>query len=109
MLYLIYAESAYYAGYGQHFVVKAESEDEARDLAENDVNDYFYEQDYDQLLEDGHLDEDDVLTGEAPGRIVSCGLFDEEHECWAYYLQPDQAEFYIPVNFSREKFLKRYD
>jgi hypothetical protein len=59
-LYVVYFESANYAGYGEHCLVWAESEDEAR---ENDqviewAEEFYQEQDYNQWLEDGnHEDE----------------------------------------------------
>ena len=52
MLYLIYAESANYCGYGQHFVVEALHKVGAEDLAVDAIDEYFYEQDEEQLLEE---------------------------------------------------------
>ena len=93
MLWLIYAESAHYCGYGQHFVVEADHVETAEIRAEHAINDYFYEQDGDQLLEDG-VDADECLY-----TICSIEQFDETHESWAWYNDPDQSEFYIRVNF----------
>lgn len=90
MLWLIYCESAHYCGYGQHFVVEAPSEEEAREKVEYPAQEYFYEQDYDQLEEDGLLDEETFT-------IVSAEPFGEDHEAWKYYCDPGQAEFYIEV------------
>lgn len=93
MLWLIYAESAHYCGYGQHFVVEAETDETAEIHAEHAINDYFYEQDGDQLLED------DIDCDGCFYTICSIEQFDETHESWDWYNDPDQSEFYIRVNF----------
>lgn len=91
-LYIIYAESINYAGYGQHFVVKGYGIRDAEAAAEQAIDEYFYEQDSDQLEEDG--------IEEGPyGTIISCEQFDETHESWEYYQDPSQDEFYTKVNF----------
>lgn len=58
-LYVVYFESANYAGYGEWVLVWAHDEDEARD--NSDMLDYaenfYYEQDADEYLEDNE-DED---------------------------------------------------
>lgn len=92
LIYLIYAESANYCGYGQHFVVEAPDEDTAKLLAEPAVEEYFYEQDSDQYL-DEHAEEPDNY-----GNIMTCEVFDQAHESWKYYCDPTQSEFYIRVN-----------
>jgi len=93
MLWLIYAESAHYCGHGQHFVVKAGSAEIAEDFAEGCMNDYFYEQDGDQLIED------DIDCDGCYYTVCSTELFDETHEHWGWYNDPDQSEFYVRVNF----------
>ena len=93
MLFIVYAESANYAGYGQRFVVEASNTFEAEDLAQIAANDYFLEQDRDQLEEEG-VDLDDVLFS----TIETVEKFDENHECWQFYLDPSQEEFYYKVN-----------
>lgn len=95
MLYLIYAESANYAGYGLHFVVEAPNADAAHEIASPAVSDYFYEQDYDQLLEEYGEDADDMFYGS----ILSTEVFSPEHESWKYYIDPTQVDFYQKVNF----------
>jgi hypothetical protein len=91
MLYLIYAESANYCGYGMHFVVNAEDQSEAEMLAENDINDYFYEQDDEDCQEDGIFD--------GPyGSIIRIEEFGPEHDSWKFYQDPSQSEFYWKVN-----------
>ena len=94
MLYIIYAESANYCGYGQHFVVEAINEDDASAVAEQQIEEYFFDQDWDQLEEDYGPD------FEGPhGSVVSVEEFGPDHESWKFYQDPTQAEFYIKVNF----------
>jgi hypothetical protein len=94
MLYIIYAESANYCGYGQHFVVEANSQDRAEQLAFDACEDYFREQDESQL-EDDEFD----LDGMMYSNIVTVEPFDADHDSWKYYQDESQAEFYIKVNF----------
>jgi hypothetical protein len=95
MLYIIYAESANYCGYGQHFVVEADSETQAEELAYDTCEDYFREQDESQL-------EDDLfnLDGMVYSNIMTVEPFDAAHDSWKYYQDDSQAEFYIRVNFA---------
>lgn len=94
MLYIIYAESANYCGYGQHFVVEADNEAQAEELAYGEIEDYFREQDESQLEEEGY-----GLDGIVFGNIETTEPFDEAHDSWKYYKDPSQTEFYIKVNF----------
>jgi hypothetical protein len=94
MLYIIYAESANYCGYGQHFVVEADSETQAEELALDATEDYFREQDESQLEEEEH-----DLDGMMYSSIMTTEPFDPAHDSWKYYQDPSQAEFYIRVNF----------
>ena len=94
MLYIIYAESANYAGYGQHFVVEASNELEAEELASLRMEDHFCEEDEAQLEEDGIYMDVEVYSS-----MESIEPFDESHEFWKYYQDPKQAQFYIKVNF----------
>ena len=90
MLFIVYAESANYCGYGQHFVVEAETEAHAEDLAEEYIEEYFREQDEAQLEEEGH-----DIDGMMFGNIQTTEPFDEVHDSWKY----SQEQFYIKVNF----------
>jgi hypothetical protein len=93
MLYLIYAESANYCGYGMHFVVEADDEDHAIGRTEGPVEEYFYEQDQSQIEEEHGED------FEGPyGNIIRIEEFGPEHDTWKFYQDPSQAEFYIEVN-----------
>ena len=93
MLYIVYAESANYCGYGQHFVVEAQDEEDARELTLDVSEDYFREQDESQLEEEGY-----DLDGMTYSNIQTVEPFDAEHDSWKYYKDPSQAEFYIKVN-----------
>lgn len=93
MLYLVYAESLHYCDYGQHWVVEASNELGAEDLANECIEEYFYEQDSDQLVEEGY-----DLDGMVYAQIVSVEEFGPKHECWKYYQDPKQAQFYIELN-----------
>ena len=94
MLYIIYAESANYCGYGQHFVVEANDESEAEDLVLESAEEYFCEQDRDQLEEEG-LDHEGMVFS----NTVSVELFGPGHTAWEFYQDPEQSQFYIKVNF----------
>jgi len=94
MLYIVYAESANYCGYGQHFVVEADDEVEAEDSVAEASEEYFCEQDRDQLEEEDH-----DLEGMTFATTISVEPFDASHDSWKYYQDPSQAEFYIRVNF----------
>jgi hypothetical protein len=96
MLYIVYAESANYCGYGQHFVVEANDEVEAQDFTEEAAEEYFCEQDRDQLEEDGWYDLDGMIFAD----IKSVEEFGPGHTSWEFYQDPSQAEFYIKVNFN---------
>lgn len=93
MLYIVYAESANYAGYGQHFVVEADNESEAEELVLDATEDYFREQDESQLEEEGH-----DMDGMMFATVQTVEEFNPEHDSWKYYKDPSQTEFYIKVN-----------
>ena len=89
-LYLIYAESANYAGYGQHFVVEATDKASAIELAYNDMEDYFCEQD------SGHIEEEGIEPY-TYSCVVSIEEFNKDHKDWVHYMNPTQTEFYTEV------------
>lgn len=90
MLWLIYAESATYTSYGQHFVVEAEDSWQAEALAESAIEEYFVEEDHDDIVADG-------LEVDTYGTIINICEFDETHEQWEFYKDPSQSGFYIQV------------
>lgn len=77
MLWLVYFESANYAGYGEHRIVEAHSEDEARDIITPIAEDLYREEDGDQLKEDGY-DIDDCTFAS----IISVEEFTPISEDW---------------------------
>lgn len=81
MLFLVYAESANYVGYGEYFVVEAANSEDASDLVKPGAESYFYEQDYDQLLEDFGVDGANDMEYSS---IVSVEEFNTEHPDWVY-------------------------
>jgi hypothetical protein len=93
MLYIIYAESANYCGYGQHFVVEADNETQAEELVLDVSEVYFCEQDESQLDDEGH-----DLDGMVYSNIITVEPFDADHDSWKYYQDKSQSEFYIKVN-----------
>ena len=94
-LWLIYFESANYCGYGDFCVVEAESAKLAEEIAEPFAEACYYEQDCAQYYEDNGVDFGPAAWAE----IMRCEPFDESHECWKYYLDPDQSQFSPKVNF----------
>jgi hypothetical protein len=94
MLYIVYAKSANYAGYGQHFVVAAENYTQAEDLAQDYIEEFYREQDEYQLVEEGH-----DLDGMVFGSIETTEPFNQGHDLYKYYKDPSQEQFYIKVNF----------
>lgn len=95
MLWLIDYESSQWCGGQSHVVVVADSEDEARVLAElhmeESMRELFsgeYEEDAD---EGGDRDEGCAYT------VNSCDPFDETHEYWKYYCDPSQEQFFPTI------------
>ena len=78
--YLVYWESANYAGYGEHWVVEAENEDEAQEITGERAEDFFYEQDSEQYLEENG--EDDGVMWASSFSIKSWNELDETVRDW---------------------------
>lgn len=94
-LYVVYFESANYAGYGEHCLVWAEDEDEARDEATSYAEDFYYQQDQDQLEEDY---EDMETNSEPYASIEKVSKLSDNPDIIEYLKDPDQATFYPIVN-----------
>ena len=77
MLWLVYFESANYAGYGEHRLVEAETEDQARDIIEPIAEEYYWDEDHEQLEDDGY-DLDNCIFA----TITSVEEFTPDHEDW---------------------------
>lgn len=92
MLYLVYCESAHYCGYGQHWVVDAIDEYDADYQVQPLADEYFFEQDEEQLVEDG-LDTEGIYA-----TVKTIEEFGPEHDSWKHYQDPKQEQFYIKVN-----------
>lgn len=71
-LYVVYFESANYAGYGEHCLVWAESEDEARynEAVSEYAEDYYRVQDAEQWFEEHGDDEEDSWASIMWARLV---------------------------------------
>lgn len=93
MLYILYYESANYAGYGEHAIVQADSEEEAQELCEGPMNDWFYEQDGDQYQEDYG---DDCDGGWAS--MIRCEELTKDHESAEFVTNPNQESIYHCIN-----------
>ena len=92
-LYVIYFESANYCGGGEHCVVWASSAEEAEDKAASYMNDFYYEEDYDQFAEDTDGEEADVWH-----TVISVELLSDS-DSKEFYADPAQrAAFYPCVN-----------
>lgn len=79
MLWLVYFESANYAGYGEHRLIEAESEDEAHDIIEPIAENFYMEEDQSQLEEDGYdLDECTFAS------IITIEPYTPEHPNWKF-------------------------
>jgi len=94
-LWLIYFESANYAGAGEHCVAMADSEEDAHEMSHDHREDFYCDQDYDQFVDENGGD-DDVGSWST---IVYCREFDESNEYWKYYIDPRQESFYPKIGF----------
>lgn len=95
-LWLITFSSFNYAGASSHCVVKSETEDEARRIVADYIENFFYEEDSDQWYDDyGRRNEPDCWAV-----IDVVEEFDDTHEYWVHYQDPEQQRnFYQNVNF----------
>lgn len=95
-LWIVYFESANYCGYGAHCLVRAETEDQARTLAEGYAEDFYYDQDQDQYYEE-HPENMDVGP-DSWADIKTVEVLDENHESWIFVQMPSQASIYPMIN-----------
>ena len=75
MNYLVYFESANYAGCGEYILVDADNAQQAEDYISSYAEEVYYEQDSSQLEEDEN--DTDVYAS-----VISVEEFDESHELW---------------------------
>ena len=98
-LYIIEYESAHWAGASSFVLACANSEREAEEKTE-----HYRDEAMNRLYRDEYLDAIDLDTfadpyeQEAASVVVDVQVFDENHECWQFYLDPGQAEFYPMVD-----------
>lgn len=88
-LYVVYFESANYAGYGEHARVWATSEEEAKEAVSDYAEEYYYDQDGDQL------EEDDIEDG--PYANVMSAVLQAGSEFEEFIADPQQAEHFYPI------------
>lgn len=96
MLYLIDYECAHWCGGNSHCVVEAADADDAVMLASEHMQEEMY-----ALFIDEYTDEDtdsDEYADEASFTVNSVVSFDKTHECWKYYIDPVQSQFFEKVN-----------
>lgn len=91
-LYLIEFASAHWAGAPEYCVVIAENESDAELLAEDHMASTMQE------LYSDEYEEEDGYEDECPYSVISVEYFDETHECWKYYLDETQSQFFPLVN-----------
>lgn len=90
--YLIDYENAHWCGGQLNVVVYADSEDEARDIAEQHMIEAQLE------LFSSEYEEEPDAAEECPYVINSIEEFDENHDDWQFYQDPvQQANFYPEV------------
>lgn len=89
-IYIVEFESANYAGAPEHCTVMASDEDEAMMLAEDWANDFYYQQDSEQLQDEG-LDEE----GPHASIVSAVPLIGSEFE--QYYADEIQRNAFYPM------------
>lgn len=92
--YVVYFESANYCGAGEYCIVRAETVEEATVLASAYAEDYYYEEDGLQYVEDnGESD----LVGVTWATIISVVLL-EESEIRDFAFKDSQLQYYPRIN-----------
>jgi hypothetical protein len=96
VLWVVYFESANYCGAGEYCLVWATTEDDANEAATCYAENYFYEQDIDQYLEENDGEGDGVMYASL---IQAYELSsDEAEDIRRYLLDETQKGFYPIVN-----------
>ena len=95
--FILYYESANYRGYGQHAIVLASDEAEAKELSEGVIEDYFREQDEEQYFEE--YGEDNPLWAS----LISCEELTKDHESRKFACIEDLAEFYEFIGITQDE------
>lgn len=90
---MVYFESANYAGYGEHCLVWASSEDEARSEASDYAEEFYYEQDEAKFLEEHECENTDMWA-----TIIYTAPLAKFPNVQEYIKHPIQSTFYPIVN-----------
>lgn len=98
-MYIIEYNSAHWCGASHQCVVWAKSAEQAEDLAGLFMEEHLRELYSDEYNVD--YDEDEGLYGEyddeSAYQVVSVEPFGPAHDCWEYFQDPTQAEFYPQI------------
>jgi len=92
-LWLINYESSQWCGGGSYVVVAADSEEDAEDKAQEHMDSEMRELfsgEYDDLIDDYGDDVED----EQAYTISSIEVFNETHDCWKYFKDETQSQFF---------------
>lgn len=92
--YVVYFESANYCGAGEYCIVRAETVEEATVLASAYAEDYYYEEDGLQYVEDNG---ESNLVGVIWATIVSIDLL-EDSSVRDFVYMDEQQQFYPRIN-----------
>ena len=96
MKWLINFDSAHWCGGDSKCVVEAETEDEAENLAED-----FMQEEMWNLFSDEYKDSEDEdyqdYSNEQCYNVIGVEPFDETHEEWVFYKDPEQSQFYPEI------------
>lgn len=97
--FVIYYESAHWAGAGNHVVVVgAQSEEDAIVAAEDHMQEdmaELYSGEYEDHIEEGG---EDLLESEASFTVVYCEILQPGQQDWKFYCNPvQQASFYPEI------------
>ena len=97
-VYVVEFNSMYYSRASEYCLVNANNEQEACDLAEEYANEFYYEQDHEQYLEDYGNNEDNYADDdEMYGNVIGAELL-ETSDHYVFATNPDQAQFYPKLN-----------
>ena len=89
-LFLIYYESAHWCGAGNHVVVWAYDEDDAREAADLHMEEHMRD-----LYSDEYNEEDgDNYDDESAVSVITCEELGPEHEDWKFFQDSSQSSFY---------------
>ena len=94
MIYLIEFESSRWCGAPSYCVVEANSEVDAENRASNYMEDFMLELYWD---EDNELRDEDA-TEDSAYSVISVEEFGPTHECWKFYTDPEQSQFFPLVS-----------